>query len=294
LLKLSENIQPIKSKFFIFLVFFVSSCSHYLNENHLQTYQYLDNIKETKPTTSPYEIIFLVDAPHLDYSNTQLTLKSLAKHPSNGYDERFGHAWICLKRENKIFFEGGHTGAFGEIRPSYFEGIWDGIENNSLNAISYLWKNLNDGRLQHGNGGHNPTYAVKLPISEQQFFSIFNFIKNSHYQFSSYSLTGNQCCQFVMQCAALIEIELPSYKTLEIESHISFNNKKVQLWENTAYSSITIALPDILEKQLVELTNKKKGETVTNWYLKKYPVTLPPLWKRLMTKLKRLSLSNYF
>ena len=86
--------------------------------------------------------------------------------------------------------------------------------------------------LQLGNGGHIPTYALKVNISKCDFFKVFNFIQNRHYQFSSYSLTGNQCCQFVMQCAALIDIDLPAYKNLEITPYISFNKKKFLYGKN--------------------------------------------------------------
>jgi len=231
---------------------------------HLQT-----PLPNTPATASPYFVIFLVNAPHLDYTDNKSFLRTMAKHPSNGSKEGdVGHAWIYLhgiRNGACHVIEGGHSGERGIHQSRYFEGIIQNIESGCDNPISYLWESQTDGFFQWGNGGHCPTFAAKLNLTEQQYEKIVRFIQ--YYQFEDYSLIGNQCASFVAQIAALIDFPVDCQQTINIGSSLSFRNDSLPLWKDPIYSTITVSTPDVIERSLVQAVQVGHAEDVLSWYV---------------------------
>lgn len=217
-------------------------------------------------------IVFLVDAKHLDYSNSQALIKSLQKHHS------FGHAWIKLHGDHQgqsVDIEGGHSGELGCMDPKYFDGIMNYIEYGDAkytrgqpiryepNPIKYLWSTLQDGFYQEGAGGHRPTFAAKVDITPEQFNQILEFIDPFNYCYANYSLTHHQCTTFLVQIAALIGIILPSEVTIPIAQQVRFSGTIYHLWSDPIYAELTLPSPDILEQSLIQLVEQGQAEDVS-------------------------------
>lgn len=196
-----------------------------------------------------YYIIFFVNARHLDTSSFPKFVQSLSKHPN------VGHAWIHLHGDQII--EGGHSGELGIYQPRYADGVMDHLEWGVKNPIRYLWCAQMDGFFQQGSGGHQPTFAAKVNLSKQQYEKIAAFIQS--YSFEEYSLTKNQCCTFLKQIGALIDLDLAVETTLKIDQWIYLDKKRYQLWEDPLYSKLVFASPDVLEISLKRLVKEKKA-----------------------------------
>lgn len=234
---------------------------------YLEFYSYTREIS-TEPCfkESPYFIVFLVNARHLDYGNCQSFLRTLAKHPSDGSKNGdVGHAWIFLKGNNE-YLEGGFSGELGIWQPRYWDGVFDNVAYGAKDPVCYLWCSQSDGFFQKGNGGHLPTFAAKVPLTKQQYEKILDFIHQ--YPYSEYSIIGKQCSSYVKEIAQLIGIELEDLVTLKIPQWIYFDGEYWKMWENPCYQELTFSSPDRLERSLVELVNKNKAEFALDWYFK--------------------------
>ena len=124
-----------------FLLLLLSSCYRPSHSSYQEFYTYTKPpSQETLPYPPPY-LVLLVDAKHLDYTDTQLLFRSLAKHPASlQKGGSFGHAWILLCDEEGNLYEGGHSGEQGTIAQKYLEGVVDRINSKHPNPISYLWE----------------------------------------------------------------------------------------------------------------------------------------------------------
>ena len=157
---------------------------------------------------TPYFLVLAVEARQLDYSHGKAFLKTMVKHPSDGTKNGdVGHAWILLRGRN-ITIEGGHSGERGCCQPKYFEGVMDYLEAGYRNPAQYLWEVQRDGFFQKGNGGHRPTFAVKVNLTKGEFEAIRNFIDPRHYDYANYAITGSQCASFVARVAQIAGLEL--------------------------------------------------------------------------------------
>ncbi len=254
----------------ILSLFFIQGCSTPQTAAYREMYAHLKAPQvEVEPfIDSDYYLMIFVDARHLDYTNNCSFLNTVAKHPSDGSKNRdVGHSWIYL--HGPIDIEGGHSGELGIIQPKYFDGIMDYIdygyvfkEDCSLpfryepNPIKYLWEIQHDGFFQRGSGGHIPTYAVKIDLTPEQFERIYSFICS--YDYTHYSITGNQCSSFVSHIAVLADLDLECEVTMKIEPEIYYRGRTVRLWSDPSFSLITISSPDILEKSLMKATTEGK------------------------------------
>lgn len=219
-------------------------------------------------SVSPYMLIILVDARHLDYSDGQALMRTIVKHPSDGSkNSDVGHAWVYLQGHldgKFLAIEGGHSGELGIDQPKYFEGVMDDVERDELNPIKYLWDIQRDGFFQRGSGGHSPTFAAKVDLSEDRFREILDFI--DRYDFSQFSLVGNQCTSFAAQVAELAGLSLSIEVTIPIQQHIRVGGEWITLWEDPAYSVIGMPSPDRLEKSLMEAVQNRQAEYALGWY----------------------------
>lgn len=221
-------------------------------------YRYQDSCV---PDNSCY-IVFLVNAPHLNYCDNRAFLRTMVKHPAN-WSKRgdVGHAWIRLCGPKGIV-EGGHSGELGALQPKYFEGVIANVEAGDPNPVSYLWESQKDGFFQWGDGGHCPNYAIKVVLTEEQYDKVYRFIE--YYPFSDYALTGNQCASFVAQIAAMVGLDLECQVTLPIDRGVQVRGGYLPLWQDDVYSSITVATPDVLELSMRKAVAAGKAECVVD------------------------------
>jgi hypothetical protein len=235
----------------------------------------------------PFSLVFLVDAPHLDCSNNNTLIKTIAKHPSNGSKNGdVGHAWIYLQGVidgKKVFVEGGHSGELGITQAKYFDGIMNYIEygyaNPNLeqqrnpryepNPIKYLWAVQHDGFFQRGCGRHRPTFAAKIEITEDQFHRILKFIQPQNYNYRDYSLIGNQCSSFVVQVASLVNFQIESKQAIPIQQYLVAKGECFKLWEDPQYSTLIISSPDAIECSLKRAVRERRAVNALDWYLRK-------------------------
>lgn len=258
------------------LLLFLSACS-YAPQSETYRLQYchlktsFTNAKQMQET--PFFLIILVEARHLDYSNPRAFFKTLAKHPSDGSKNGdVGHAWIYLQGEingKKVCLEGGHSGELGFTQPRYMEGVFKQYECGSDNPIAYLWESQKDGFFQRNSGHHYPTFAAKIDLNADQFHRILKFI--DAYDFSDYSITGNQCCTFTAQIAAFAGLDLECEITIQVEQNLCIEGQKIVLWEDPTYSEISISSPDILERSLMLAVADGRAEYALSWYRRTHP-----------------------
>jgi hypothetical protein len=209
-------------------------------------------------------IIFLVNARHLDYGRTDTLLQTMAKHPSDGSkNSDVGHAWIYMKWEGGEF-EGGFSAETGVIQPTYLHGVSLLAERGDANPACYLFCRQKDGHLQQGSGGHRPTYAAKVDITEAQAKAILACIDT--YPYEDYALSGKSCATFVQDIAKCIGIDLCVEQTLFIDQEISFRGERIRMWEDDCWSMLRVATPDRLERSLIELVAEGRAEEALRWF----------------------------
>lgn len=268
------------------LVCLVSSCYRPLSREYQEFYHHL---REPLPVSqdmreTDYFLIILVDARHLDYTNTFGLLKTVAKHPDDGSKTRdVGHAWIYLKGKlegKDVVVEGGHSGERGVIQARYFDGIMNyydwGYANPTEqqkrspryepNPVKYLWASLDDGFFQKGSGRHVPTFAAKVDLTEAEFKQILSFIHPRAYPYRKYALVGHQCSSFVAQVAGLANFYFDYQLSMPIEQDVWYGRTKIRLWEDPYYSCLTFSSPDIIEKGLKEAVREGRAEDALDWY----------------------------
>lgn len=269
------------------LIFFSSCYRPACSKAYQEFYAHLPSpVQANGPMQeTDYFLVILVDARHLDYTDNHFFLRTVAKHPSDGSKNGdIGHAWIYLKGlvdEKPIVIEGGHSGERGIIQARYFDGIMNynewGYANPTSeqmkypryepNPIKYLWTTLYDGFFEKGSGGHYPTFAVKIDLTEEQFKKILNFVQS--YPYRQYALTNRQCSSFVAQAAALADFEIDSLISMKIDKDIWFRRCRVRFWEDPQYSRIVFASPDQIEKSLMEAVAEGRADYALDWYLNK-------------------------
>lgn len=232
---------------------------------------YKHQAQQCHPVQPCYSLTLLVDAPHLDYSNLQSLLPTMAKHPATGVkDCTVGHAWILLEGPS-YHFEGGHSGELGIRCPRYFERVFAAIERGDSNPVRYLWTTLNDGFLQKGPGKHTPTFAARLLLSQESYLRIQRFIETNAYDYSRYSLTTHQCTTFVAAVAHLAGLELAVLQCLQIRPYLCLNGCFYQMWDDPFYSHLFLPTPDALEEALRQAVRQGKAKEVTAQYRRAHP-----------------------
>jgi hypothetical protein len=140
------------------------------------------------------------------------------------------------------------------------------------NPAKYLWEIQHDGFFHRGAGGHDPTCAVKVDLTPEQFRDILHFVES--YPYSEYSLVANQCSSFVSQVALRAGIELECEITLPIDPDMLLGNQKMHLWTDPSYSQLTISSPDVLECGLKRLLEEGKVQNALEWYYRTHPISL--------------------
>lgn len=221
-------------------------------------------------------LILFVNARHLDYTDNCSFLRTICRHPSDGSTNRdVGHVWIYLQgvTEGKsVCVYGGHSGERGFYQAKYFDGIMNYIDygyanptKEQISSPSYeanpakcLWETQKDGYFEWGAGIHRPTYAVKLDLTKEQFARIFDFVVT--YDYSNYSLVGNQCASFAAQVACLAGLELECKISMRLKREIYLKGERIRFWEDPTYSLLTISSPDIIERSMMKAVERGEAE----------------------------------
>lgn len=271
----------------VFTLLSLCACT-YSSREYRDFYHHLNSFQcqHSSMQEDEFFLVILVDACHLDYTDTFRFFQSVAVPPRTGCRRgELGHAWIYLqgKRKDGTLFvlEGGHSGERTDYPAKYFDGIMNyndwGYANPTEkqmkvpryepNPIKYLWTLRKDGFFQKGSGGHVPTFAAKISLTSQQFEEILSFVKPSQYPYQSYGLMGPQCCSFVVKIARLVGLSLCADTAMQISPAIEFRRAWIRLWEDPRYSIIRFSTPDILEKNLMDAVENGDADYALDWYL---------------------------
>lgn len=241
----------------LFLLFITSSLDAF-DYAHLKWKKQL--VSSPLMRESDYFLVILVDARQLDYTSAARFLNSMVKHRDGTKNGEVGHAWLYLQGKGEVI-EGGHTGEYGVVQPKYVQGLMQKIAAGEENPAAYLYETLRDGEFQKGSGGHRPTFAAKIDLTEEQFEKLCRFIR--HYNFQEYSLTSSQCVTFVCLAAQCAGLDLEGYVTMKIDPVL---NGKFKMWSDPAYGELTVGSPDCLERSLVEAVKEGRAEYALGWY----------------------------
>jgi hypothetical protein len=272
-------------KSLVCLFLFLSSChpacfqySYQKQYKHLATKQELikkeeRELKKSKQE-SDYFLVLLVDAKHLDYSNIENLIQTVAKHPDGGRERDVGHAWVVLcgiKDGRRVFIEGGHSGELGQVQPRYLEGVL-GMRHEA-NPVRYLYSTLHDGYFEEGPGHHTPTFAIRIDLDEERFLTLYENMQPERYPFTEYSLTQNQCTTFAVKMACLAGLELEHEVTVSVPHTITLAGYTITLWHDKHYATMTLSSPDVLEKSMMQAVAFNQAKPCLLWYHKEWPVT---------------------
>jgi hypothetical protein len=266
----------------LFCCLLLSGCSS--SHQYYQTCEHDEGICCAPVPESDYYIVFLVTARHLDYTDAKTFLKTTAKHPSDGTKNGdVGHAWVYLHGMRDgcdVVMEGGHSGEMGVIKARYWEGVVNNIEcgypnptaaqrqspRYEPNPVGYLWETLGDGFFEEGSGGHMPTVAARMALTQEQFEAVAAYMDSSNYDYTQYSLTGRQCSSYVAEIAALLGLQLDHQVILYVSAEITLAGMRLRLWDDSEYSSIQFSSPDVLEESLKAKIEAGEAEDALRWY----------------------------
>jgi hypothetical protein len=216
-----------------FLIIILSACT----ASHIQQ------------SSETYSLTLYVEAHGLDYASTKGFVRSMA------CSGNFGHAWIRLAGPPGIWV-GGHSGELGRSEATYFEGIMDLIDAEDPNPARYLWTTLHDGYCEKGSGGHTPTFAIEVGLSEKQYGEIIAYIET--YPFQEYRLSDHQCCTFVIGVARVVGIELDAAAMIEIDPRITFRGECLPLWRDPGYRRFEFSSPESLQVSMKRVFSTTK------------------------------------
>jgi hypothetical protein len=229
-------------------------------------------------------IVFLVDAPHLDYSSTQTFFRTLCKHPDTGAKQgQIGHAWVYLQgyRDGVLCqMEGGHSGEVDPEQERYFDALVNAALSGQPNPLALLHQAREDGFFQRGNGAHWPTTAVRLAVDDRQFKRLCQVLEED-YDFQRYHLLKWQCCQLIVTLARELEIDLSGQVEMTIQDHVHLGHRRVRLWDDPCWQTLRFDTPDRLEEALQALIVTGEGENALGWYAHSHQKTdtvKPGLW----------------
>jgi len=269
--------------------FFLTSCAAApvpKSDSWHQQYQYLNyTIPENSYFTEvDYFIIFLVDAQHLDYSDSGILFKAVSNIDKQMKRSRVGHSWVYLKGikngKTKIL-EGGQSLGFGKGQAGFVDGVLNFVNYGYAypteaeqqhyryepNPIKHLWYERDDGKFQKGSGPLTPTFAAKVNLTEAQFDKVWTFMDKDNYPYGKFSITGNQCSSFLAKVGKLVGVELEHSVSIDIPPEFTFNGKNYHLWEDPQFSKLTFSTPDVLERSLIHLVEEGNAEYALTWYL---------------------------
>lgn len=243
-----------------------------------------------EPRATPHYLVLLVHAIGLDYQNEANLLRALYKNQRKG--GFIGHAWVLLsgfengRREvveagispkgagSLEFFRGVlHLAEYGYVDPSDEQKTHPRYEPD---PISYLWWDQGNGYLQPASEfSLRPTYAAKVDLNREQYRRIKARLDPELPSHRSFQLTGQQCSSFVAELAALAGVILKHQVTIPIPREAQVNGRRVRLWTDPKYSSITLSTPDVIQEDMKRLVASGRAVDALSWYLAGAPDPAP-------------------
>ncbi|NQZ67973.1 MAG: hypothetical protein HRT89_07880 [Lentisphaeria bacterium] len=263
--------KPVKLLSFILLCLAIAGCRTVPKDQEHHWKAVLIPAKKTLPdpkkrvTTEGYFLYVATDSRGYDFSTAKGFIDTLKK-PVQGdpEDVSVGHAWILTESPEDIL-ECGHTGEFGILNPSYYDGMIGLVKKKDPNPISYLFTRMKDGKYHQGADSHDPTYVARIKISKKQHDDIRKFIKD--YDYKIFALTDRQCSFFVAECMRIAGID-PAYEMkISFPQIFYFRGIKVRVWTDPKYKTIAIGFPDSMETFSRLLVKKGLAEDAMKWYL---------------------------
>ena len=179
------------------------------------------------------------------------------KQPRSGKKERtFGHSWLVLAGPDRVRTL-GHTGEFGIVQESYYEGVLSRIESGHPDPIGYLFEPMYDGLLEQGAGGHVAEMVVVFPLTPEQYDAVVRFI--DLYKFRVFSLTEQQCSAFAAGAARAAGIDLGYTARCRLPREVRRGGQVIRLWTDPKYEVFTFGTPEVLELSLLEAARQGLG-----------------------------------
>lgn len=231
-----------------------------------------------KPTfcNADFFVLLLIDSRPISTVNFKTCLKGLQAAKSD-YN-LFGHVWILLvdQRANK-YWECGYTGETSSSLPGYFDGLGQLLQGQMSpemkrcgadlqNPVGYLFLKRNDGRLQWGNGGHTPTCALGIALSQSQKEKIIEQILNCTK--NEYSLQNDNCIHFALSLLRIADVRLRCFsKRLLIPKTITIDHHRVLLRRDSAFKTLALCTPQLLSSGLKRRYKLKEMKAALLWYM---------------------------
>ncbi|MCB1136860.1 MAG: hypothetical protein KDK78_11380, partial [Chlamydiia bacterium] len=213
--------------------------------------------------------------------------QSVAKHPRD-YSKNgdVGHAWIYVQGYmdgELVALEGGHSGEVDPKQVTYLDGVVNGAlygsvdpskptweqKNFGSNPIAYLWEERTDGFFQIGSGGHWPTLAARVDLTDEEFRDVVDWLQDG-YDFERYSFMDHHCCHFIIEAAQRVGLRLDASQRMVFDQDLRVGGVELRLWEDAYYSEAILASPDALERCLEQEIELGELEDAMDWYVSKH------------------------
>jgi hypothetical protein len=170
-----------------------------------------------------------------------------------------GHSWLILEAPGKKI-ECGLTPKSLNL----FSGVSKLQKEHDPNPISYLWKDLQDGK-RHGHlPGFHPSFAASVNLTQEQHAALAKFIEN--FDFHTFNLMKHECTNFVVETARQVGLALDYQLEIDIPQTKRLFGKEYKVWTDPQYSKLEIATPDVLERSLRELAKQGIVKDVTKQF----------------------------
>jgi len=230
---------------------------------------------------TPYFLVLLVQATGLDYQNHASLLRSLHKSQQKG--GFIGHSWVLLsgiEDGRRRVVEAGLSpkdadsmqflGAVLDLAEYGYANPTEAQKNNPRyepDPISFLWKDHGNGHLQLAiDSWVRPTSAIKVDLTADQYRRITARLDPKLPSHKRFQLTGQQCSSFLAEIAALAGVNLKHQVTIPIPKEAQFNGRRVRLWSDPRYSSLTLSSPDVIEADFKRLVASGVAVNALTWY----------------------------
>jgi hypothetical protein len=210
----------------------------------------------TEPTG--YRLVLLTGSIGVDVPNGHL-------HVSGGHRTGLlkvtetGHSWVILESPGKRI----ECGLTPKSR-NWFGGVSKLQKEGDPDPISYLWRDLPDGK-RHGHlRGFHPSFAAAVNLTEEQYAAIAKFIDG--FDFRTFNLMKHECTTFTVETARQVGLELDYQLEIDIPRTARLLGKDYRVWTDPQYSELEIATPDVLERSLRDLAKQGIVQDVTKLY----------------------------
>jgi hypothetical protein len=211
-----------------------------------------------------YALYLLTDAVGIEFFTPERFLATLHKHPRGGKnDHTIGHCWLILDGPRELI-ECGHTGEFGIVKPTYYQGVMRRAREGHDDPIGYLWETMPDGEFHRGPGTHRPTFVLGLPLTAERHRAIYDFLNN--YDYKPFSLVSHACTDFVARAAELAGVRVMHQVRLNVPRETRYAGRTIHLRSSQKYATITVGSPDLMEAHLRRLARRGIGWDARAWY----------------------------